>query len=130
MKFPGFFVHPIPLFFVFILALNDHYLKYVWPGWITGKLSDFCGLFFFPLFLCALIYFFARFTWRGLISAILITDLVFAAIKLWSPATEFYLGLMANWGYSARVVKDPWDLIALGVNPLLLWHARRFIEAW
>ncbi|RYY36548.1 MAG: hypothetical protein EOP46_05980 [Sphingobacteriaceae bacterium] len=33
------------------LLLNDHYLKYQYPGLITGKLSDFAGLFIFPLFI-------------------------------------------------------------------------------
>jgi hypothetical protein len=31
-----------------VLLLNDHYLKAVSPGFITGKLSDFAGLAFFP----------------------------------------------------------------------------------
>lgn len=29
---------------VLLLALNDHVLKENWPGWFTGKLSDFAGL--------------------------------------------------------------------------------------
>jgi len=38
-----------------VLALNDHVLKGadVLPGWLTGKLSDFAGLLFFPLLLQA-----------------------------------------------------------------------------
>ena len=31
--------------------MNDHVLKHACPGVVTGKLSDFAGLFFFPLFL-------------------------------------------------------------------------------
>lgn len=33
-------------FFVAVatLVLNDHLLKQTWPGWFTGKLSDFAGL--------------------------------------------------------------------------------------
>ena len=27
------------------LLLNDGVLKYAYPGWLTGKLSDFAGLF-------------------------------------------------------------------------------------
>lgn len=47
---------PLPLFAVALLALNDHVLKHahVLPGWLTGKLSDVAGLFFFPIFLFAL----------------------------------------------------------------------------
>ena len=33
-----------------ILIVNDHYLKPEFPGIITGKLSDFAGLYIFPLF--------------------------------------------------------------------------------
>lgn len=29
---------------VVLLALNDHVFKAAWPGWVTGKLSDFAGL--------------------------------------------------------------------------------------
>lgn len=38
-----------------VLALNDHFLKYGYPGWLTGKLSDFAGLLIFPLFLAYLL---------------------------------------------------------------------------
>lgn len=37
-----------------ILILNDLVLKRVAGGWITGKLSDFAGLFVFPLFWTAI----------------------------------------------------------------------------
>lgn len=37
-----------------LLLANDHLLKALWPGWFTGKLSDFSGLFCFPLFFVAL----------------------------------------------------------------------------
>ena len=40
-----------PLVAVAVLVSNDHVLKQHFPGLITGKLSDFAGLFFFPLFL-------------------------------------------------------------------------------
>lgn len=33
-----------------ILLLNDFYLKSHYGNWLTGKLSDFTGLFIFPLF--------------------------------------------------------------------------------
>jgi len=38
------------LFGLIILLLNDCILKEVYGNWITGKLSDFAGLFVFPLF--------------------------------------------------------------------------------
>jgi len=47
--------HPLPLLAVVVLCLNDHFLKGsgLLPGWLTGKLSDFAGLFFFPILLCS-----------------------------------------------------------------------------
>ncbi len=38
------------LFCLFLLLLNDFILKQLFPGLITGKLSDFAGLFVFILF--------------------------------------------------------------------------------
>ena len=51
------FVHPWPLLAMLMLGINDHLLKGSgWlPGWVTGKLSDFAGLFWFPLFVTALL---------------------------------------------------------------------------
>src|SRR4051812_3923935 len=50
-------VHPAPLAAVLVLAVNDHLLKGsgLLPGWLTGKLSDFAGLFFFPVLLAAVV---------------------------------------------------------------------------
>ena len=52
----GELLHPAPLAAVAILVVNDHFLKGsgLLPAWLTGKLSDFAGLFFFPLLLTAL----------------------------------------------------------------------------
>lgn len=46
---------PVFLIGLVILFLNDHFLKYSTPGFITGKLSDFVGLFLFGLFWIVLI---------------------------------------------------------------------------
>ncbi len=45
--------HPLTLLSIAILLLNDHFLKVVSPSWLTGKLSDFAGLFFFPFIVTA-----------------------------------------------------------------------------
>jgi len=44
---------PLYLSVVFLI-LNDHLFKYVFPGLITGKLSDFAGIFLLVLVLRAL----------------------------------------------------------------------------
>ena len=46
--------NPIPAAAILLMALNDHLFKYQWPSEFTGKLSDFLGMFYFPLFLVAL----------------------------------------------------------------------------
>jgi len=34
-----------------LLALNDHYFKWQFSNWLTGKISDFAGLLILPMFL-------------------------------------------------------------------------------
>ena len=133
----SYFVHPLPLLAVGLLWLNDHWLKVTYPSWLTGKLSDFAGLFFFPLFLCAVINLgrnlWSRgrnFHWLGprlLLVTIVATDLVFVEIKLYRPATEIYLSGLAGLGFnSARVVRDPSDLLALLSSFAVYAFARPF----
>ncbi|QQS33276.1 MAG: hypothetical protein IPM50_01460 [Acidobacteriota bacterium] len=43
------------LFGLFVLFLNDFFLKSAFGTSLTGKLSDFAGMFVFPLFLAALV---------------------------------------------------------------------------
>lgn len=45
--------NPLTWLSIILLLLNDHLLKVVAPSWLTGKLSDFAGLFFFPFLLAA-----------------------------------------------------------------------------
>ena len=133
----SYFVHPLPLLTVGVLWLNDHWLKRAHPSWLTGKLSDFAGLFFFPLFLCALVNLARNLTHRGppfhwlgprlLIVAIVFTDGLFSAVKLYPPATAFYLTSLGTLGFSgARVVRDPSDLLALTSSLAVYAFARPF----
>ena len=39
---------------VILLVLNDQILKQTYPGWLTGKLSDFSGIFLIVLYLRAI----------------------------------------------------------------------------
>lgn len=49
------FLHPLFLISLFVLLLNDISLKYEFHNGLTGKLSDFTGLFVFALFFIVLI---------------------------------------------------------------------------
>lgn len=44
-------LHPTFLFALTILVLNDNWWKYSFPGWLTGKLSDFAGILVFTILL-------------------------------------------------------------------------------
>lgn len=46
-------LHPCALGALLLLVLNDHALKDLYPGWLTGKLSDAAGLVLLPLVLLA-----------------------------------------------------------------------------
>jgi hypothetical protein len=100
--------HPLPLATVLLLAVNDHLLKARWPGLLTGKLSDFAGLFFFPLLLPlppAL--------------SVLATGAVFTALKTWPAFNRVVSPLLGH------NVLDPTDLWALTMLPLSwLWMHR------
>ncbi len=84
-----------------VTALNDHVLKAACPGLVTGKISDFSGLFFFPFLITAICG-----SPRWIAHAAVVTAIAFTAIKL--------TGLDAG---PFRVMADPTDLIAL-VSPL------------
>mgnify|MGYP004029549793 CR=1 FL=1 len=108
-----------------VLGLNDHFLKFVYPSFLTGKLSDFAGLVFFPLLLELLL------PSRRL--AIGLTAIGFIFVKgthwgceLWNGFfTEIYqiLGSQAH----ATLLRDPTDLMALAalLIPLLLIPERK-----
>lgn len=44
---------PLFLLGLFLLLLNDFFLKYQFHNFLTGKISDFAGLFIFPVFFAA-----------------------------------------------------------------------------
>ena len=48
--------NPVFIISVLILITNDFYLKAAFHNDLTGKLSDFAGLFAFPFLFSALLY--------------------------------------------------------------------------
>jgi hypothetical protein len=131
-------LHPLAVGAVALLAFNDHWAKAHLRGVVTGKLSDFAGLIFFPLLLQALVECAQAATgrrWqpslRVLLGALGVTVVVFASVKTWTPAAEVYrVGFgLARWPVDALVAwaqgaalpgltrvqlaRDATDLIAL-----------------
>ena len=82
--------HPAAIAALVVLVVNDHLLKAAYPGWITGKLSDFAGMVLAPLVLVAIVDAIAPVrAWMGWASAVAV-GCAFALCKTWAPATEAY----------------------------------------
>lgn len=142
--------HPLALAALVLVIINDRLLKHAVPGIITGKLSDFAGLAYFPLFLIAgaeLLRWAVRMKpWELRTSAVTIasaiTGLCFILIKTWDPASDLYrvgLGYVFWPAYSVidlvqahqpspvrrfDVTQDVTDLIALIALVVPVWIAK------
>jgi hypothetical protein len=119
-------LHPAALAAIALLLANDHWLKHAHPGVVSGKLSDFAGLAFFPLVLVSAWEQLAaaRGPWRPsraqVTLAVAATALAFTAVKLWAPALDAWrwtLGALqaplTGRLVAAVAVRDATDLIAL-----------------
>jgi len=136
--------HPIALASLILLIANDHVLKGLVPGMVTGKLSDVAGLVYFPLLVVAGLDIVrqkpstaAR---RDTVAAMacLLTAIAFASIKTIPQATELFnraLGL-TQWAIGGGALAgapvaptqgltDPSDLIALPALFVAFGIARR-----
>ena len=130
----GGLLHPAALAAVGALLLNDHALKGAGlvPAVVTGKLSDFAGLAFFPLLLIAMAELARSALGRSwgprrsdVAAAVVVTGVVFAAIQVHAPSGEVHRRVFGalRWvffgavrGYPMRPVQhvmDPTDLAAL-----------------
>ena len=143
--------HPVALAALVLVILNDRVLKVRYPSAFTGKLSDFVGLVYFPLFVVATLealrWLLRRRPWqlgpRSVVAISVIVGLAFTLIKLWSPAAVFYrarLGVLLWPAYAVGdllqgtglpgirvvgLVQDTTDLIALPALLLAVWVAKR-----
>ena len=102
---------------LFLLLLNDFYLKELYGNWFTGKLSDFAGLFIFPLFLSL---FNSKRIWLNFVFTALF--FVFWKSDL-STGFLFYLNQTLQTEFS-RVV-DYSDLVALFILPFSYWYSEK-----
>ena len=91
------------------MLLNDFYLKYQYPSFLTGKLSDFSGLFIFPFFISVFV--------PRPKSIYFMTAVFFTFWKLeYSQSFIDTLANLTNFGVHRTI--DPSDLIALSVLPI------------
>ena len=105
---------PIYLSAIAALVLNDFLLKRCWAGVITGKLSDFCGLFALAVAMLVI----CRSSW--------VLVLVAACFAFWkSPFSEGVIQFCnAATGIGIGRTVDLTDLAALAVLPLSLLYYR------
>jgi hypothetical protein len=109
-----------------LLVVNDHVLKYRWPGVVTGKLSDLVGVFLLPVLalgaweLCGLSH-----KREVCLLGIAVTAIGFAAVKLTPLSSSAYgavVGLLrwpllGHWA-PITVTQDATDLLVLPVLAL------------
>ncbi len=124
-RFSRVLVHPVWLAALAILVLNDHVLKALAPGLVTGKLSDVVGLFIAPALFATLLRTHTR---RGLFAAHAAIAIVFAAIKLSPLAARGFESLMALGPLPWHITVDPSDLLTLPAL-LLSWRFSLHVAA-
>jgi hypothetical protein len=97
-----------------LLVVNDHIFKQVWPGWITGKLSDFAGVFALAMFL------------GSAMPRVLACGAAGALFVWWkSPLSQPVINTLP---WPAGRVVDWTDLIALGMLVGTFWLLPRSPE--
>lgn len=104
-----------------LLILNDFYLKYALSNFLTGKLSDFIGLFIFP-------YFISIFFEKNAKKIYFITALFFTFWKfeISQPFID-WISTFSNIAFYRTV--DITDLIALSIMPFsYIYFKRKLIE--
>ena len=105
-----------------VMVLNDHALKTLAAGPVTGKLSDVAGLFLTPALLATLVG--AR-RQRSLWACAAAIGAVFATINLWPAAAQAWDGLMSAGLFPFHTTPDPTDLMALPALAAGAWWAAR-----
>jgi hypothetical protein len=108
--------NPIFIFSVFILILNDWCLKQAFSNELTGKLSDFSGLFAFPFLLSAILP-------RRAIKVYVFTSLIFITWKL--PIVQPFIKGLNNLGIPVGRTIDYTDYAALIVLPFSFYIFNR-----
>ncbi|HEX4514247.1 MAG TPA: hypothetical protein VH054_11945 [Polyangiaceae bacterium] len=106
-------LHPLTLVSLALLVMNDHFLKWAHPSWLTGKLSDVAGMILAPIVLSVAT------RHKAPTMCALAVAFVFALTKTWSPANHVWCATLGP------LVKDPTDLIALPFAALAVIVARR-----
>lgn len=116
---PDLITRPAFIVSVAILIVNDFYLKYALSNYLTGKLSDFAGLFAFSYFLACF-----RVNWCKPIY--ITTALLFAIWK--SKLSDPLLVFMQSLGIGVSRVPDHSDLFAILILPISFIYFNRQLK--
>ncbi len=121
--------HPGTLAAVLLLAFNDHLGKRVWPGLVTGKLSDLAWMLVAPPILALTVTPVLRLRgdWPALV-ALTGTAVAFTLTKASPAGAEVTSRIWSSSGIPSRIKGDPTDLVALPLLALSWWlwtRARR-----
>lgn len=101
---------------IFLLLINDLYLKYEYHNSLTGKLSDFVGLFAFPYFFSCLL--------RKKVKLIYLFTAIFFAI--WkSQFSQPIFDFVNSIGIGINRTVDYTDFIALLILPFSYWYYKK-----
>ncbi|MFD1373017.1 hypothetical protein [Actinoplanes sichuanensis] len=118
--------HPVTMVALAVLVVNDHVLKAVHPGWVTGKLSDAAGMLLAPPLLAALAGLIApRLPLRPLaITSIVTIGVGFTFVKLWVYGARL---ASATWSLvtPSLIRADPTDLLVLPLLAATWWTLGR-----
>ena len=107
-------LRPLALVALVVLVVNDHWLKYQWPGTVTGKISDAAGLVFFPVLLVAILEvgrkLLGKTPWSqryDALGACALTGIAFTSVKATTAG-------QASYAWALGVVRWPFQAIYFG----------------
>ncbi|MFD8532449.1 hypothetical protein ACFV0L_34050 [Streptosporangium canum] len=109
--------HPVTVVATIVLLINDHVLKALWPGLVTGKLSDVAGLLVAPPLLALV-----RVPALG---ATIATGTGFVLVKTTATGAALASQAWTLFAGPSRVLADPTDLVALPTLGLAWLVSRR-----
>ncbi|MGB7341046.1 MAG: hypothetical protein WBC91_19275 [Phototrophicaceae bacterium] len=124
--------HPLSILAILVLLMNDHWLRYAYPSWLTGKLGDFTWLLFAPFVAAMLFAFIIPKTLKN--QSKIVGIIAIAGIGLWFataktiPAIHWLTTetLYAIIGYRGSLRMDVTDLLtlpALLISAMIWWRA-------
>ncbi|WP_299991851.1 hypothetical protein [uncultured Pontibacter sp.] len=116
---PELITQPLFILGLVLLLVNDLYLKYEFSNSLTGKLSDFAGLFIFPFFFSTLIVKYSRHFY-------LLTAVLFIYWK--SPLSQPLIEWCNAVGAPINRTVDYTDLLALSILPFSYYYFKNKLE--